>query len=178
MTRKGVSKQPCHGCGSTDEHWTGQVCDECARSIKGYKELMAQRAADTSTVLMKGKEVAYALPHISNCGTEASRAVQSGFLALQNALSVPSTWHEGIAKERIFDPRNTYRESDWDMQVRIKPEHAKALGGTYGAVCDAISGAYKAGHSAGRNLLNQLASGQITADEYNNKALRIEKDQS
>jgi hypothetical protein len=168
-----MSKQPCHGCGSTDEHWTGQVCDECATAIRGYKELMAQRISDKATVLMKGKEREYALPHIQHCKDD--KLIKHGFLALQNALSVPATWREGLTDQRIFKPSPTeYRPSDWDTLVRIRPEHAHALGETYEAVRQAIERAYKDGHQAGRDLLSQLAGGHITADEYNDKALRLE----
>lgn len=170
--RKGQSTQPCHGCGSTEPHWTGRVCDACAKAIKGYADIQAERAAAPDTVVMLGKERSYGLPHLHKTGSTLRDAVQNGFLLLQNALSTPVAGyaeHQG----RIFNPRNDYRESDWDVRIRIRADHAKTLGDTYDAVRSAIDYAYADGHDNGRRLLMNLAAGTITNDEFNNQAARL-----
>lgn len=172
VKRKGQSTLPCHGCGSTDAHWTGRVCHSCAHAIKRYAEITAERAAVPESVVMLGKERAYALPHIFKAPKIVVDVIQSGFLDLQNYLS---TTVEGYPapQGRIFNAKDEYRESDWDMRVRIRSDHAKTLGETYSAVQHAITQAYADGHDTGRRLLLSLASGAITNDEFNNSAARV-----
>lgn len=170
--RKGQSTKPCHGCGSTLPHWSDQVCDQCATAIKGYNTIMAERAAAGDMVEMIAKERSYALPHMFKCPDDQRKEIQESILKLTNALSTPAVgvWTSG--KAHIFDFKGQYGSSDFSTVVRIRPEHAQALGTLYEAMRQGFELAYQSGYGDGRNLLMGLASGKITSDEFNDKAAR------
>lgn len=177
MTRPGRSNQPCHGCGSTVTHFTGQVCDECAKALREHREIMAQRAAVKDAVVMSSKEREYALPRLSHLpskfGDPDPYPIQGGFLKLVGFLSTKAPYD--ISAPQIFrkPPGHAYHE-EWRCSVLINPEHAKVLGDTYEAVRVGLEQAYAEGHSRGKNLLGQLSAGEITSDEFNSRALRAE----
>lgn len=179
MSRPGRSTQPCHGCGSTLPHLTGRVCDTCAQALVEHSQIMAQRAAMKDAVVMASKEREYALPrleHTPDLRDERGSPhypIQEGFLELTRALSTSCQYTSSAPL--IFKPApNEYAPNNWRTYVRINPDHAKVLGDTYEAVRVALEHAYRKGHADGRNLLGQLASGQITEDEFNDCAIRKE----
>lgn len=178
MARPGRSTQPCHGCGSSQMHRTGRVCDECAAAIRGYADIMAQRAAVKDAVIMVSKERSYALPHLRHAQRPqggGDEPIAAGFLEIEQALSTPvEGYHSGAPKIFDFAAEKSSRQGDWDCYVRINPDHAHAIGRTYEAVRIALLHAYSDGFHSGRDLLNQLARGDITADEFNTVAARTE----
>lgn len=173
---KGQSTQPCHGCGSTLPHWSNAVCDECAAAIKGYHAIMAERAAVGDMVEMLSKERSYALPSIGYfCSTDVREMIQRRVLQLTQWLSVPSqSWANKDMKQifRFSGSGASSSEHEWSTVVRIRPEHAEAIGELHEAIGIAINEAHKNGHEAGRNLLLGLAGGHITSDQFNDKAVR------
>jgi ribosomal protein L34E len=176
--RKGQSTQPCHGCGSTLPHWSNAVCDVCSTAIRGYNSIMAERAAVGDMVEMLSKERSYALPSVGYfCSSAVRDAIQKRVLQLTQWLSVPSesNAHQGTKQIFRFSGHGaSSAEHEWRTVVRIRPEHAEALGELHEAIGTAIHEAHKAGHESGRNLLNSLASGEITSDQFNNTAIRKE----
>ena len=176
MSKPGHSKLPCHGCGSTLTHRTGQVCDDCRAALREHREIMAQRAATKGAVVMLSKERAYALPrlpHLPGRGFGDEPPIQTGFLALVAALSTKAAYDSGAPQIFRKPPKDTSLE-EWRTNVLINPDHAKVLGDTYEAIRVSLEHAYAKGHAEGRNLLGQLASGQITADQFNDTAIRKE----
>lgn len=177
MSRPGRSTLPCHGCGSTLAHFTGQVCDDCAKALREHREIMAQRAATKDAVVMQSKERSYALPRLPHLpprpADELDYPIQSGFLKLVEALSVKAPYDQS-APQIFKKPPNDSSYEEWRTTVLINPDHAKVIGNTYEAVRVAINHAYSVGHADGKNLLGQLASGRITADEFNDRAIRKE----
>lgn len=177
MTRPGRSNQPCHGCGSTQTHFTGQVCDDCAKALREHREIMVQRAAVKDAVVMSSKEREYALPRLSHLPSNRDNAnpypIQGGFLKLVGFLSTEAPYDSSAPQIFRKPPKDTSYE-EWRTNVRINPDHAKVLGDTYEAVRVALEHAYSTGHADGKNLLGQLAAGHMTADEFNNKAIRAE----
>lgn len=172
--RRGTSTKPCHGCGSTDMHWTNQVCDECAQALREHAEMVKRRDECPDTVVMMGKAQAHALPWIPKLDSEQCKPIQAGFHALQEAMS-EQCGYAPYSIPRIFPTlRASSSSNDWNQTVRIRPDVAAALGSTYKAVADAVAAAHKKGHEEGRNLLAQLASGQITTDDFNNTAARVD----
>lgn len=179
MSKPGRSTQPCHGCGSTLPHRTGSVCDTCAKALREHRQIMEQRAAVKDAVVMVSKEREYALPRLSHIPSvynqhgNSTYPIQGGFLSLANALSTPCAYDSSAPL--IFRPAPTdYAPREWATYVRINPDHAKVLGDTYEAVRVALEHAYSKGHTEGRNLLGQLASGKITEDKFNDCAIRKE----
>lgn len=175
IKRKGQSTKPCHGCGSTSPHWSDRVCDNCAKAIKSFNEIEAQRKAAPDTAVMWGKEREYALPYLPHVRHASPEPIAAGFLQLQRALSTPADYQS--AMENIFNfsrPVDSSRQHEWRCAVRIRKDHAAVLGSTYEAVSTALDRAYAEGHAAGRNLLSSLASGRITPDEFNNAAARLD----
>lgn len=174
MKRRGQSTLPCHGCGSTLPHWTGQVCDECAKALREHKAYKEQEAADTDTVLMTGKQQDYALPHIRHESHDSS--IRKPLHALMLKLSMPASWPHPKPVGRVFTPllNTSGHISEWDTTVRIRPDHAQLLDEILQAAIKLSEHAYAEGHRDGKSLLAQLASGEITADEFNDTALRRE----
>lgn len=174
MSRKGISEQPCHGCGKAIPHRTGSVCQYCADAIQGYNLIMAERKATPDTVVMYSKQVAHALPYI-DVDVEQRAAIQTGFMKIVGMVSTPAGYDSKAPS--IFDyskQNSSVNLYDWNDYVRIRADHAKLIGDTYSAIDAAVRYAYANGHRRGRDLLSQLASGQITSDQYNTTATRQE----
>lgn len=174
--RRGQSTQPCHGCGSTLPHWSNAVCDVCAAAIKGYNTIMTERAAVGDMVEMVSKERSYALPSIGyTCSSTVRDVIQKRVLQLAQWLSAPSQSFVSGEMKQIFRFSGSGANSaqhEWRTVVRIRPEHAEAIGELHEAIGIAINEAHKNGHEAGRNLLLGLAGGHITSDQFNDKAVR------
>lgn len=175
MTRPGRSNQPCHGCGSTQTHFTGQVCDNCKAALREHKEIMVQRAAVKDAVVMQSKERSHAMPRLSHQPWRelGDDPIQSGFLALVGFLSTAAAY-DSSAPQIFKKPSKDTGYEEWRCSVRINPDHAKVLGDTYEAVRSGLEYAYAQGHARGKDLLGQLAAGHMTADEFNDRAIRAE----
>lgn len=177
MRRAGYTNKPCPACGVTILHPVGGICEFCRDKLKHYDQIMAERAATPDTVVMVAKEREHALPYISVGAGDATREVQQGFLRLIAHTSTETGRVDGA--ERIFPVEMYYSGSssahEWNCYVRIRPDHAATIRDTYKAVMKLAQSAYAEGHSRGRSLLAQLASGEMTSDKFNETVLRQEK---
>lgn len=182
MRRAGISNKPCHGCGLAIPHATDSVCQFCRDKLTGYDRIMRERAAVPDTIIMVSKSVARSLPYLPRLGAFNDRGsrddIQQGFLGIVGALSTPASLIDGAPSIFEFNGNPSVElPHEFRCGVRIRRDHGELIGMTYSAVKTAIELAYIDGHRRGRNLLNQLASGEITSDQFNNTAARVEGEQ-
>lgn len=184
----GYTYEPCHGCGKDEYRRKATLCRACTETIEKAEQRQRELAAmgDDAPAPHLMKERAYALPSLWHCEREP---VEQAFFDLGQLLSEPTTGHPPYEKpdqdhqypwvdESKWNvwpfPQNSYRSSDWVCVRAIRPSHAQAIRTLFAAVRQALDEAHTQGFKEGKNLLAQLASGQITMDKFNEISIREE----
>lgn len=178
MTRAGLSRLPCHGCGKAVLHHKDSVCDECRTALNFAATIKTEQAKEQGMVSLYHHEVPYALPVLTF--TAPREALHKAFWTLGNVLSknagafdVPQQddpqFNGGFLWPETF---KTSSHRDWKIRRAFERNVAVALREVYRLVYESLQAEYVKGAKEGRNLLIGLASGQITSDEFNTKAAR------
>lgn len=185
---RGSTVEPCHGCGREVVRIKDRVCSDCKavlshasamrlepRSALG--EVAKQRAA-VNMVPMLLQERSYALPYVHHLPTELRGRVQNAF----HRLSMLASQHPDASVTRndvvkvdgsaFVWPYGKHERAEWQLLRVIDADAARALREAYAAVVDGTQAAYAEGFQRGKALLAQLASGEITADKFNDTVLR------
>lgn len=159
-----------------------EVCNECRATLDIGRQLKEERRQSTHAAMIM-REVPHALPYLrkapsSNCGK-----VQAAFWRLSMLLSRPTDetadMNHGPSERLGSSPGYLYLWRDrhdghsWAVTRVIDRATADALGDAYEAVKRMAEAAYADGHADGRNLLMQLASGDLTPDQFNERAARL-----
>lgn len=171
MRRNGFTNDPCHGCGEIGMRRKDQVCVKCAALLAPARKReseIEERGQDAAEPFFL-QEKAYALPYIGHCERDP---VLQAFFDLSMLVSEPtSLWPESSKSVWPFSGRD---RGDWAVPRLVRPLVAAALRALFSAVRTALDEAHAKGHQQGRDLLRRLASGEMTADDFNNQAMRIE----
>lgn len=168
MARKGFTYKPCPGFGSSSGRLVDKVCDVCARYLESERERTSAIAEIVGkTYKAYGTvEKPYSLPYVRGSRDRFQIAIHG----LSEVVSIPYSGWEDVP--HVW-PRNNGDYVDWRTKRMFEPKVAATLGEIYAAVVGLAEEAYKDGHQDGRDLLNQLASGEITADKFNDVATRV-----
>ena len=176
---KGRTYDACHGCGQPPQNWQGRpkegVCESCEAALKLAKQVAKSQEAATDTAIFSLPAQPHWLPYLPERGERSKRAIQTGFWELAKACSSPAMNPDcevfaALVQSRKGDSSN-YRGDSRDARV-FGADVAQKLQRLYAAVDDGLRAAYVAGEEHGASLLAQLASGDITAGQFNEYALR------
>lgn len=186
---RGHVHAPCPGCGVECVYPKGGVCDDCRGALKKWHTQEAERAAKADERVYYTKERDYGFPHLSHEverreGVERRYAIREPLLRLHALVSRPldggTPWK---ALEARGDDAYTYTRGDsfgardWTITRLFPVAVADALRDLYAGIEDSLENAYAQGHAKGRSLLLGLASGDLTSDEFNDEAARLNRPQ-
>lgn len=174
--KKGFTFDPCHGCGQVPTQYGGRkkdaVCSECSQTLS-----LAKRAAHDQK--QRGDAVVVAIPTQSHWlpylyEKEGDRGIQKAFWELAIASSAPrmDCSFSGASKRLIPPGRSDSWSPHAPEDYRLMPSGvADSLHALFDAIGKGLDGNYNAGKRDGSNLLNQLASGGITTEKFNEWSL-------
>lgn len=197
MSQRSPRRQskPCPGCGATGEYrLVDQVCDDCKRVLKAArtheqyaadllkagKELIALPASDSKhwwPSFYQGKasasnenhaarkSLAYALAELSTLSGEFTHACKS---EEKNAGKLTheeySIYGAGCSTRECWQGRNTWSGGRLYL---FNPRVAELFRIIYDAIGLSLELTDADGRRAGNNLLMELATGQLSIDEFN-----------
>lgn len=195
MTRRarpGYTYDPCHCCGSTlHQRPKDRICSDCVKLVadaQAIRQAQDSQAASGEAMPFYTHERDYALPYLAH--VDRDLGLQAAFLKLSELLSTPTKDRPPMVPDpRVKSPHdykitedkwflwgsNNIRSGDWVCQRTFSPAIAEAIRTLFLKTREAIEQAYKNGHKDGRNLLMQLAGGEITTNQLNETALRREQ---
>lgn len=167
--RRGFTNKPCPGCGAEGSRPTNGVCQVCEARLRLAIALEKSEGQRQGLQRFTTKKVSYALPYFLHQTDRLRDAIH----ALSHAVSQPAAddWNRENAPP-LFD--DTSERRGFDVVRMFEPRHAAALIEIFEASREAVVGAYTKGHNRGRDLLRSLASGEVTADQFNDAAIRQE----
>jgi hypothetical protein len=172
-TPRGTTWDPCHACGDEGNRPKNSVCGKCRSIFERALRREAEVAAAGEDVIVRSCERAYAMPYLRH---ETARGDPSGenpirkpMLRLSEVISEPAI-HATDAQDLWGDGRY-----DWVTYRRMPRAAFEAMRDAYDAIGKALTAAHREGHREGRDLLLQLAAGEITNDEFNDRAARLDK---
>lgn len=188
---RGYTYEPCHCCGGTlHQRPKDSICSDCKKLVadaQAMRDAVDAQAASGEAMPFYTHERDYALPHIPNVGS--NDGLKQAFHKLSELVSTPTTERPPMVRDpgkfarptdKITEDKwflwasNNLRSHDWTCQRTFNPAVADAIRTLFLATRDATDKAYKEGHRDGRDLLMQLAAGEITMDKLNDTALRRE----
>lgn len=194
MAFKGHTTKPCEGCGTTDGRPIGQVCRRC-------RELLAEAALARAAAAAKQAVIPMSVPADASWPSFTLPVREGGHVAyeqrldqrLERALQAVcrGLWEvipDDVAHERMpVDPtsRHGWRLSvpdllavDYQSSYRhrrasalIDPAAADAVRQLDAVLRETFAAIYRSGVEQGTNLLGQLATGQVSADDFNKKTV-------
>ncbi len=164
-------RNPCLICTTpTDGPKGGVVCDRCRQKVADYDVALAEFKAGTVTVRMDRHQwVAYFGRESMKVSDELSQVLKS----LLAGLRAPATGAYGFARpdERHADAINeTIRGSHEGSPYLAPVSLGLPLTRLRGCINAAITAAYTSGKADGADLLAQLAAGELTTAEFEEKA--------
>lgn len=189
---RGATYDPCPGCGEPKLRPKLRVCDVCDATLKAARRARAERAeaGEDTPVPHVMQERAYALPWLRG-PRETSDRVRDAFFRLGQLLSEatdervpmmpPDAEHNyhwtDFDRWAVWPFSRTEGRSggDWQVTRLMRPSIAGALREAYAAAIDNANAVEKQGHAEGRALLLSLAAGTLTADEFNDRAARMDQ---
>lgn len=175
---RGCTKDPCPGCGSTGLRKKDRVCQACADKLEHFDDLekAAKERGEIKPFVLK--ERAYALPYLHHIKDD--KELKEKFWNLSMLLSTPTKEHAPYDERNplqwwVFKPTNSMSGYDWKITRLMDAAVATTMSEIYSGVAKGLHEAHAKGFAEGRNLLMSLASGNLTTDEFNDRAARIEK---
>lgn len=177
---RGRTFDPCHGCGQVPSAWNGrakdQVCNVCATNLALAKKVAEdQTRADLRVVTVP--TAPHWLPYLHRSRSRPDRAdVQAELWKLAILCSVPAMSIPAVKAQRLV-PLLDGDRTDWSASRiedyrSIPAAVADQFAVLYNALRHELVDCYNEGKREGQNLLGQLASGDITANEFNDLTLR------
>lgn len=184
MTRasKGYTFDACHGCGQVPSDWPGRpkmgVCSNCEQTLKLARSMAAEQLAAGNEVKSVGIPTQShwlpRLPEASSFGRRERPSIRHEFWKLALLCSSQSIESDG-SPEMLVKPEVNER-MDWSARrpedIRLMPAGMAAQFDTlFDAIRQGLEAAHAEGKERGQSLLGQLASGEITANAFNEMTL-------
>ena len=165
------TRKPCPGCGRVPTlgrlSWrnANSVCDRCRRILDE-----ADRTRDESDAKAQGEVLVYVdEPYIPHGDGRPKYGVGRRFteVVMSVGKDVPRLGYESH--------RPLFRSADRSTRcgsARIPINFAAAIKRLWRDTEKALGAAYAQGHEDGQNLLAQLATGELTVQDFNERAQR------
>lgn len=187
MPRHGYTIKPCHGCGSTDEHKQGELCDECkSRMFQGEQALEIQKKLTVnknfiavlvpenmnSPALFPGHTELFHKCEYDRLGKIFSQLIRAISFDAVNRLSF--YYDSGPYECSTVEARRTLFNIDLSNFERKKviligSKTADCLEILFEEIKKELSLREDAAFKYGKSLLVQLNNGNITLNEFDEK---------
>jgi hypothetical protein len=168
MAIKG-SQKPCPGCGEIrSNRRASEVCRHCKEDLAYARRVRQDLAAAGETIIVSFGDRDYANEYIYTRDTESGHRLRRLMFELAKSVSVPANVYHA-------DVKNLLGEDDGaSMRVyaSMKTETARVIPILYKAIQEALRSEYEAGKADGHSLLMQLASGDLSISDFDDKVLK------
>jgi hypothetical protein len=182
------TKKPCPGCGQIDRYRAAdEVCGTCRKKLDRIAAIEAEAVqlratvaatlnADTKPRGVYVPEKGYGIVYNNRMGESPEyAAVAATFRTMIQALTGPldrgraDTWHSN----GTVPVRSEYSRSEVKSWVETTDDGAKATQVCWLAFGEFAQACYGAGVEDGRDLLAQLAAGEMTVSQVNDRAYEL-----
>ena len=190
-----VTRKPCPGCVAVKRaRKADEVCAACAATLKGWKahvESLQEQSTKGECVFVLLPERDYAWPGFYFGGPRAHipgfDELRDTLLGLMHRLShrmcevLPEGTHPVHKAEKLFQPpdrdfpMSEGQHGWWTVLARIYPADLELLRGLWSTVAQFVHVSYMGGREDGRNLLLEMASGEISSQDFAAKDLKMAK---
>lgn len=180
--KKGYTFDACHGCGQVPSDWQGRptkgVCSNCQQTLDLARRLAKeQTAAGTEMQSIGIPTQPHWLPYLaqaSNFNSEKRPDIREEYWKLAMLCSSPAI--ERTANPQVLAKPKKHERTDWSPyrpeDVRLIPAGIAAqFDVLFDAIRQGLDAAREEGKDRGQSLLGQLASGDITANQFNDMTL-------
>lgn len=163
---------PCPLCHEESE-WArrdvNKVCSTCWEEIKGLRRFHEEQLAET-----KGLEI-YGIawhPRFSAGGRayfytrEQDKELENAFYEMMCLLGAPSAKHPSYFSGKKLPTFDASGSISIDKYRMFTPEQAKTIQRAYNAINAFLEAAYTGGVDEGRNILQQIASGEMSPQDF------------
>lgn len=161
MTR-GMTQKPCPGCEQEGWRPTNGVCSICRTLLQLGREAQAISERDTTRKVYRVPWRAHAFPYYG--GTPELRALRERVAAMLYAVGKKADISQ-IA-DHLFSHQRRPISDDTELYV-LPVAFAEAVVALDLAIDAAIRKTYQEGKAEGRNLLKQLANGDLAPSTVN-----------
>lgn len=178
--RTKTTRKPCPGCGAaTHPRPAESVCDQCQSDLALAAKVHKQ-AEKASVETISIPEQSHWLPHIYHAPHTFGEpdAIQRQILNLLTIIGKASTpsrhtkavVHEWRRRQSSHGEWRTFNSPCFEVPTGTQA----CMQSLYEAIATATEHAYAEGHRKGRQLLIGLATGELTVDELNKRAIHNE----
>lgn len=181
--RKGYTFDACHGCGVVPSDCQGRptkgVCSNCQQTLDLARRLAKEQTAAGAELQAVGIPTQpHWLPYLaqaSNFNCEKRPDILDEYWKLALLCSSPAI--ELTAKPQLLAKPKLNERAGWSPyrpeDVRLMPAGvAVQFSVLFDAIRQGLDAARDEGKERGQSLLSQLASGEITANSFNEMTLR------
>ena len=183
---------PCPGCGDVDSgRPANKVCSGCTRLLAEARAVLEAADAERRNGYelyrhdghpgFYGKEAYRALPYHPTRHSQALRVALDDLVdvvADQQTIPVVGEWGHQLGEDHnnhgdpilYVRPDGRHKGGDgqpWRRRARLHPEQAIAINRLDDEIRIAITMAYRAGLSEGRDFLRQTVEGKISIRDFN-----------
>jgi hypothetical protein len=183
----GYGYEPCQGCGETPENQRlkGTLCPECRILLDTAHRAKHDVAKRGDLVTVATPQSPGDMPYLNEYNdmrlewrdqNQFAKALHELMLCVSEKAPTDDRWSVG-ADARLFEEEDSYTARRRSNEARVMHKAvAEALPRVFIAAKAMVERAHEDGKARGQSLLARLASGEITADEFNKNAARLEDD--
>lgn len=168
MVSKG-SQKPCPGCGEVrSNRRASEVCRHCEKDLAYARRVRQELAAAGEAIIVSFGDRDYANEYIYTRDRESGPRLRELMFRLAKSTSVPvNVYHADVENLLGKDDGPSMR-----VYASMKTETARVIPMLYKAIQEALRAEYEAGKADGHSLLMQLASGDLSISDFDDKVLR------
>lgn len=164
---KGITRQPCHGCGTTSPHAAGSLCPVCRQKLEDLDRIKTDGAAYLATLGSVDLPTRpYDLPYLPG-DDEPHYPLRTAVMRLLHQIAsrpdVPTPRYNNLR----FIPRHLrdgYRPGA--AQGIMSEGVAEAFAELYGQIAEAMKRARAEGFTDGSHFLRRLAAGDVSESDF------------
>lgn len=180
--KKGYTFDACHGCGQVPSHWEGRpkdkVCSNCQNTLKLATQFNTEQSNKNEIAKVGIPAQPHWLPYIrSSTSRKAGKLdVRSEFWKLAILCSTPSLEDPCFNGVQRLIPIPPGDRPDWspheakDIRLMVSSVSAQ-FAVLYSAIMQQLNECYEDGKERGQSLLGQLASGDLSVNDFNKMTL-------
>lgn len=170
----GYTSKPCPGCGEVSRRRAAaKVCPDCQQLMKDGEIYRSILKAESQFDLVYVPEAhrPHDYPYLYRAGDKGTEFCRA-FSALVHLLGKPhKTGSRHDLPDLVPHPPMSDNHLSYGVVMALPKGSAPLLGKIYETVRLMLLDAYKEGKDEGTDLLNQLAKGELSADEFNEQSI-------
>ena len=168
----GYSYEPCHGCGSENQHPKGQLCNECSKELTEARLINAAAKANPARSVRRFPKADRSHDVMGYYGNRIDSAASRG---LQQAI-VDLAWTVVTEAGYVHNADGLlplHRDSGYiDSYVWADNAFVEKLNALDVAIRTALENVARNNRQEGQSLLLQLASGELSMNDFDKQTTK------